>query len=181
MNNNFRVYLRALEPEDYKQSIKWRNDDEIWSTLVGPKYFVSSAYEKKWVEDSISNSQRNLKLAICLKENDEYIGNIYLDDIDYRNKNANYGIMIGEKAYWGKGIAKEAITLILHYAFMDLGLVRIQGIYLVTNMASINACKRCGFKEEGVLRKAVFKNGQYQDLKIMSIIREDFDQLYNKK
>lgn len=180
MNDNFRVYLRALEPDDYKKSIKWRNDDEIWSTLVGTKYFVSSSYEKKWVEDSISNSQRNLKLAICLKENDEYIGNIYLNDIDYKNKNANYGIIIGEKSYWGKGIAKEAIILILHYAFMDLGLMRIQGRYLVNNMASINACKRCGFKEEGILRKAVFKNGEYKDLQVMSIIREDFDELHNK-
>ena len=77
MNNEFRIYLRALELDDYKKSIKWRNDDDIWSTVVGSKYFVSSVYEKKWVEDSIFNTQKDLKLAICLKENDEYIGNIY--------------------------------------------------------------------------------------------------------
>ena len=50
--SEFRVYLRALEPEDYKTSIKWRNDDEIWSMVVGPKYFVSTAYEKN-AEDAI--------------------------------------------------------------------------------------------------------------------------------
>ena len=43
---------------------------------------------KKWVADSIVNSSKNLKLAICLKENDKYIGNIYLTDIDYKNRNA---------------------------------------------------------------------------------------------
>lgn len=181
MNQDFRIYLRALEPDDYKVSIKWRKDDEIWTTVVGPKYFVSSAYEKQWVEDSILDSSKNIKLAICLKENDKHIGNVYLTDIDYRNRNAIYGIMIGDKSYWGKGIAKEAISLILHYAFMDLGLIRVEGIYLTKNLASINAAKKCGFKEEGILRKAVFKNGDYQDLKIMSIIREDFDELYNKK
>ena len=46
MNKEYRVYLRAFEPEDYKTSIKWRNDDEIWQQLGGVKYFVSEAYEK---------------------------------------------------------------------------------------------------------------------------------------
>ena len=46
MNKEYRVYLRAFEPEDYKISIKWRNDDEIWQQLGGVKYFVSEAYEK---------------------------------------------------------------------------------------------------------------------------------------
>ena len=40
-----RVYLRALEPADYKTSIKWRKDDAIWNMLGGTKYFVSEAYE----------------------------------------------------------------------------------------------------------------------------------------
>lgn len=78
---NERVYLRALEPDDYKTSIKWRNDDVIWEMLGGTKYFVSSAYEKKWVEDTIYNS-KDVKLAICLCENDRYIGNVYMTNID---------------------------------------------------------------------------------------------------
>lgn len=180
MYQNYRVYLRALEVEDYEKSIKWRKDEEIWSKVVGTKYFVSSEYEKKWVTEAIFESSKNIKLAICLKENDEYIGNIYLTNIDWKNRNACYGIMIGEKEYWGKGLAQEALTLILEHAFMDMGIVRVYARYLKDNLASINAAKKCGFKEEGILRKAVFKNGDYQDIKIMSIIREDFDQLYNK-
>ena len=135
---------------------------------------------KKWVADSIVNSSKNLKLAICLKENDKYIGNIYLTDIDYKNRNAGYSIIIGEKEYWGKGLAKESLMIILTHAFINLGLVRVYARYLKDNLASINVAKKCGFKEEGILRKAVFKNGEYHDLNIMSIIREDFDQLYNK-
>lgn len=41
-----RIYLRALEIDDYRISIKWRKDDQIWNMLGGPKYFVSEAYEK---------------------------------------------------------------------------------------------------------------------------------------
>lgn len=135
---------------------------------------------KKWVADSIVNSSKNLKLAICLKENDKYIGNIYLTDIDYKNRNAGYSIIIGEKEYWGKGLAKESLMIILKHAFINLGLVRVYARYLKDNLAPINVAKKCGFKEEGILRKAVLKNGEYQDIKIMSIIREDFDQLYNE-
>jgi len=41
----YRVYLRAFESEDFKTSVEWRNDDEIWSMHGGRKYFVSSAYD----------------------------------------------------------------------------------------------------------------------------------------
>lgn len=180
MENNYRVYLRALEIDDYKKSIKWRHDDDIWSSVVGPKYFVSSEYEKKWIENTIINSDKNLKLAICLKENDEYIGNIYLTDIDWKNKNAEYAIMIGEKKYWGKGLGQEAIMLIVIHAFLEMGLIRIQSRYLTSNIASIKAAQKCGFKQEGILRRAIFKKGIYQDIQIMSIIREDFDKLFYK-
>ena len=43
---NFRVYLKAFEPDDYKTTIKWHNDNEIWNMVGGTKYFVSMEYEK---------------------------------------------------------------------------------------------------------------------------------------
>lgn len=64
-----RVYLRAFEPDDYKTTIKWRKDDKIWDMLGGTKYFVSEAYEKQWIENTIFNS-KDVKLAICLVENE---------------------------------------------------------------------------------------------------------------
>ena len=75
-----RVYLRAFEPDDYKISIEWRRDPQIWSMLGGTRYYVSSAYEKKWVEDTIAQT-KDIKLAICLIENDLYIGNVYIPNI----------------------------------------------------------------------------------------------------
>ena len=53
MFKGFRVYLRALEIDDYKISIKWRRDDEIWNMVVGPKYYVSEAMRRNGVEDAI--------------------------------------------------------------------------------------------------------------------------------
>ena len=180
MFENFRVYLRALEPDDYKTSIKWRNDDEIWSMVVGPKYFVSEAYEKKWVEDSIFNNSNKLALAVCLKESNEHIGYVYLNNIDWKNRVCSFGKLIGNKRHWGKGYAQEMTILMLYHAFYVLGMVRVEARQLLSNKGSTRVNEKCGFKTEGVLRKAVFKDGRHQDLNLMSIIREDFDEVLKK-
>ena len=112
---NTRIFLRALEPNDYLVSINWRNDDEIHKMVGGTKYFVSSAREKKWVEEAIFSNDR-VVLAICLKDNNKYIGNIMLQEIDYINRSAHVPILIGDKAEWNKGYATEARMLMLKFA-----------------------------------------------------------------
>jgi len=173
----FRVYLRALEPEDYKVSIRWRKDEEIWDMLVGRKYYVSEEYERQWVLDVIQGKYEKVVLAVCLKENDSYIGNVYLNDIDWFNKNARSGKLMGERKYWGKGYGTEATILLLFYAFYDLGLERIESRQLTSNTVSEKVLQKCGYKTEGIMRKAVYKNGEYRDLNLMSVIREDFDKM----
>ncbi len=176
MFDNFRVYLRALEPDDYKTSIKWRNDDEIWNMVGGPKYFVSEAYEKKWVEDAIFSSSK-ISLAICLKENNEYIGNAYITDIDWINRSADAQLMIGEKKYWSSGLATEAWLLQLHFAFYERGFNRIWAHILEDNIGSRRICEKCGYKKEGILRESVYKNGMYKNQIVMSVLRKEFDDI----
>ena len=180
MFDNFRVYLRALEPNDYKTSINWRNDDEIWEMVVGPKYYVSEVYEKKWVEDAIFHSANKLTLAVCLKRTKEHIGYVYLNNIDLKNRSVSTGKIIGEKRYWNHGLGTEVTMLILYHAFNVLGLERVESRQLLSNIASIKAYEKCGFKTEGIMRKAVYKDGVQQDLNLMAVIREDFDEVLKK-
>ena len=165
-----RIYLRALEPEDYKVSIQWRKDDEIWDMLGGTKYFVSEAYEKEWVLNTIHNS-KDIKLAICLKDTNQYIGNAYLTDINYINRTANSHILIGEKDFWNKGYAKEALLDLLAFAFKERGLNRVSALVLEDNIASIRMLEKCGYIQEGVMRQSVFKNGKFKNQVIMSILK----------
>ncbi len=178
--NGFKVYLRALEPDDFKISVNWRRDDEIWDMVIGPKYYVSEAYERKWVEEAIFGAPNRFVLAVCLKENDELIGYVHLKNIDWQNRSANFAKLIGKKECWGKGIATEATLLMLYHGFIVLGLERIQARQLRSNFGSIRVEEKCGFKNEGIMRHAVFKNGEYQDLNLMSIIREDFYNLIDQ-
>lgn len=168
-----RIYLRALEPDDYKTSIKWRKDDRIWDMLGGPKYFVSEAYEKKWVEDTIFNS-RDVKLAICLIENDKYIGNVYMTNIDEINRSCHSHVLIGDKDYWGKGYVREALTKAIEYMFNERNIHRIQANVLESNVQSLKMHEKCGYKVDGLLREAVFKGGKYQNQYVLSLLRDDF-------
>lgn len=168
-----RIYLRALEIDDYKISIKWRKDDQIWNMLGGPKYFVSEAYEKKWVEDTIFNS-KDVKLAICLIENDKYIGNVYMTDIDEINRSCNSHVLIGDKNYWGKGYAREALLKAIKYMFEERNIHRIQANVLESNELSLKMLKKCGYKVDGLLRDAVYKSGRYQNQYVLSLLKEEF-------
>lgn len=177
---NEKVYLRALESDDYKISIAWRQDPEIWSMLVGRRYFVSEQIEKQWIESTYNNSKQ-VALAICDLETNKYIGNIYLKNIDYFNKSASSAKLIGDKNFWGKGYGTEATLLMLYHAFYDLGLERVESRILSSNKASIRVQEKCGYQVEGILRKAAFKAGELQDIVIMSVLKNDFFEILESR
>ena len=172
-----RIYLRALELEDYKISSNWRKDDDIWEMVVGPKYNVSTEIEKKWIADTIFNKDKTI-LAICLNGSNKYIGNIILSDIDWINRSASSSIMLGDKEEWNKGYAVEAEMLFLNFFFSERGLNRINCSILESNKASIKMHQKCGYKIEGTKRQAIYKGGQFIDLHILGLLREDFEPIY---
>ena len=139
-----KVYLRAFELDDYKISTKWRNNRDITNSLGGNYFFVSSEREKKWIENSINNDKNNIRLAICLKENNEYIGNVNLININWINRNAEFSIFIGEKKDWGKGYATESTKLMLNFGFNQRNLHRIYLTVLENNKVAIHIYEKLG-------------------------------------
>lgn len=168
-----KVYLRAQEPEDYKVSIAWRKDAAIWPLLGGTKYFVSEAYEKKWVENAIFGGN-DIKLAICDSETDTYIGNSQLNKIDKINRSADIGILIGDKQYRRGGRGTDAVRQMLSYAFGELGLHRITALILEENTASRRTFSKLGFTEEGMYRDSVFKGRKYRNQVIISLLDYEY-------
>lgn len=174
---NYCLYLRAFEIGDEKITHQWRADEKVTSMLVGRKYFVSPDYERKWINDAIFSSGNSLKLAVCIKNTHQHIGNVYLDNIDHFNQNAMFSLMVGENSLWGKGIGTEMTMLMLYHAFYEMNLKRVYSYQLIDNIGSIKVHTKCGFQQEGILRKAVFKHGELVDLNIMGILKEDFDEI----
>lgn len=170
-----KVYLRAFEPEDYKLINKWRQDEEYQKLTGGNKFYISSERDKKWVEEKIHNDRNETYWAICVKENNEFIGFMGINDFDWINRKAKWHtLVIGKKKYRNIKYTLDAILLMLDHAFNQLDFHRIYGYYLQENKASIMLGKMVGFKIEGTLREAVFKNGKHHDLLAISILKEEY-------
>lgn len=176
-----RLYLRAFEVEYYKTINAWRQDPEIFDKTGGNVLFISSERDKKWIEEKILNSENNLYLAICLNETNELIGYSSIINIDWRNRNAEWGgIVIGNKNLWNGGYATEAADLMLRYVFFEMGLHRFYGHWLESHTASIRMGEKLGFKKEGRLRDSVFKHNQFHDQIIMALFKKEFEAMHSK-
>ena len=174
--NKLNTYLRALEIDDYMKIHKWRQDPEIARNFGGIPLFSSSENEKKWVENKIFDKE-NVCCAICLKEKNEFIGCIFLNNIDYHNRTGHVPIFMGEKKHWGKGYATEARVLMLYYAFFKRGLNRVWARVLEDNIAALKMLERTGYKKEGLLRKSSFKDGRYVNEVYLGVLKEDFEKV----
>lgn len=179
MKKLIRVYLRALEPEDYLLLHKWRNDPEIGAYFSGTRLFTSTMNEKKWIEEKIFDKS-SVSCAICIKETDEFIGCVFLNSIDLLNRSGHCPTFIGTKEHWGKGYATDARVLILKHAFHDKGLERIWAHVHEDNIGSLRMLEKCSFKREGILRKASYVNGVFKNFVVLSILRDEFQTLLSQ-
>jgi diamine N-acetyltransferase len=137
------VTIRPLVEEDAYTSVKWRNDPEVFK-FTGNTYKtkITIDNELEWIRKVMANPA-DYRCAILA--DDVYVGNIYLTDIN--DGKAQYHIFIGDKKYWGKGIAKQASLLILEYAFNVLKLDEVYLRVRKENTSAYNLYLRLGFKD----------------------------------
>lgn len=170
------VLLRPIERSDISYFLKWFNDPEVIQYL-GLYLPMTEMSEEKFIEElGTMRATSDVILVIEVIEGDSTkpIGNCGLHQIDAKDHNAIFGIVIGEKDYWNKGYGPEAARLLISYGFQQLNLHRISSTALAFNQGSVTLHKKVGFREEGRLRQAMFKNGQYHDLVQFGILREEW-------
>ena len=165
--------LRELDSRDLAEINSWRNDPELISHLGAPYRYINQRVDQEWFENYMRSRSTNVRCSI-VDENDELYGLISLTGIDQLNQCAELHLMIGDIAKRGKGVGTFAVKEILHHAFYNLNLHRIELSALATNTVSCRLYEKCGFKMEGTKRKVVFKNGEYIDMHMYSILREEY-------
>lgn len=104
-------------------------------------------------------------------EPQRHIGNIKLGPIDRRHKSAALGIAIGEREYWGRGLATQAIAAVVDRAFSALGLERVEAGFYADNLSSQRAFLRAGFVEEGRRQGARLCEGARMDEVLMGRLK----------
>lgn len=139
------VKIRPLEEKDAYTSVKWRNIPEIWKyTANSPKKKITIEDELNWIR-KVSADPKSKRFAILAEG--VYVGNIYLTDIDkYKGE---YHVFIGERSYWGKGIAKQASKQIIDYARNELKLKKVELGVSEENVGAIKLYESLGFKSYG--------------------------------
>jgi diamine N-acetyltransferase len=171
-----KVRLRAIERDDIPRFVRWLNDREVTQFLLinSP---LSKVMEEKWFDQQVETPPTQGQVfAIETLVNEEWvhIGNCGLHNIEPVNHCAEFGIFIGEKAYWNQGFGTEATRLVLKHGFEDLNLHSIYLNVYSTNPRARKAYEAAGFVQEGVQREAVFKNGRFIDLILMSILQSEW-------
>ena len=169
-----RVILRPLAAGDVEGNyVSWLNDPAVNAHNSHHVFPYTRAQALNYVE-SVSADTHNLVLAMVAKDSGTHIGNISLQKIDPISKTGEFAILIGEKEYWGKGIATEAARLLLRHGFQTLNLHRIYCGTSSTNTAMQKLAKTLGMKQEGVRREAQYKNGAYADTIEYGLLKDEF-------
>ena len=167
------VRLRAITTADLPMLVGWRNDPEIKGLLGGWSFPASLEAEQEWFAKA-RQDQSTQRLAIEVLEDFRYVGNIGLYDIDWKDRKAEYGILIGDKSAWGRGYGLDASNALLSYAFRELNLHRVSLKVLAQHRRAIRLYEKIGFREEGRLREDTFRGGAYQDSLLMAILASEF-------
>lgn len=170
-----RVRLRGAERSDLEKFVEWINDPEVTAglTLFLP---MSSVDEEKWFETAMQKTQEEKPLVVDIKDGDNWrlIGNSSFFDFDWVARSAEVGIMLGDKSIWNQGYGTETMTLLLRHGFGTLNLNRVYLRVYSENKRAIRTYEKVGFVHEGSMRQAVYKNGTYNDILFMSVLREEW-------
>jgi diamine N-acetyltransferase len=148
-----RISLRALESSDVELLYKWENDVAIWrvsNTRTPFSKYILASYIKSSDKDIWESKE--LRLVI---ENQEQkpIGTIELFDFDPYHNRAGLGIVIFEKSDRRKGLATEALQLIMDYALNELGVFQLYVNVAGSNRASLLLFEKLGFQLSGVKKR----------------------------
>jgi len=173
------INLRPLKKEDLDEIMRWINNLEVTKYLNSFLFPVSRMEEEKYLEKMMSKNNEQKNMVIENKKS-HYIGQITLDHIDWKNRNAELGVVIGNKKNWGKGFGTEAIELLLEYGFHHMNLYNIYLWVFEYNKRGIRCYEKCGFKKDGALRKCHFFQGKFHNAFLMSILRDEFYSVHHE-
>lgn len=168
-----KIFLRALEPEDLAFVYALENDEQIWevsNTQTPYSRFLIRQYLENAHQDIYEAKQ--LRLAICRNDTAVAIGLIGLFDFDPKNKRAGVGIIIQDERNRHSGYGKEALGLVIGFAFEQLQLHQLYANISTENTASLSLFATFGFEKIGVKKDWNFTGNRFHDEALFQLIKK---------
>jgi N-acetylneuraminate synthase len=168
-----RVYLRPLDEGDTDTVVRWRNSPSIYREFFAER--PPSREEHELFMAHLRAKGDRQEFIIVLADGEVPVGQIGLSHIDRTRGEAEYGILIGEPEFCGKGIAREASELILRHAFKDLGLRHVVLNLFKDNLRAYQLYLRLGFAEIPGSAAERLKDGALRPTVAMFLDRKDWE------
>lgn len=166
-----RVTLRALEQSDVDTLRPFFQDmaslDYYLPTTARP---LNRRQLEKLLDDW-NDGQESFVFAV--QSDHQLVGLINLDGVDWPNGHAEIGIALTLPEARGKGLAREAMQLMLQFAYLELGLHRLFARIIEDNAPSIRLFKSLDFRPEGVMKEHVYRHGHYRNMLIYGHLRTE--------
>jgi [ribosomal protein S5]-alanine N-acetyltransferase len=167
------ITLRPLDISDAEPVFALFSDPEAMRYWSYPPYTeISQAEERLQRDIAAAAAQEWLPWGITLENT--LIGTVTLHDLNLMQGRAEIGYMLG-RSHWGKGLAREAVTLAIDYAFGPLGLRRLEADIDPRNLASEKFLERLGFQKEGYLRERWQVGGEISDTALFGLLKRDWE------
>lgn len=163
------VCIKSVEETDLQFLAELRNSG-TWKYL-GSIDFTNKVKQLEWWKNSSLDKSKSYFTLWSI--NDERIGFVRIDEIDHFNKSIRIGGDIHPN-FRSQGYGTRMYTLLLHYCFEQLNMHRVWLFVLDYNDRAMNLYKKMGFKEEGIQREAIFRDGAYHDYVMMSILASEY-------
>jgi len=169
-----RLLLRKVTLEDVEDIFAYGSKEEVTKYVTWDRH-RSLADTEEFVR-FVLNQYENNKVSpwgIEYKENGRLIGTIDFVSWQPKHHTAEIGYVVSPD-YWGKGIGTEAAKKVIEFGFENMDLVRIQARCFIANIGSSRVMEKAGMSFEGISRKVAFIKGEHHDLKVYSILRDEF-------
>jgi RimJ/RimL family protein N-acetyltransferase len=171
-----KVTLRAVEKEDQETLWRWWNYLEVELAGGGDFPLLISLERLRTRFEREEREGARDKTDFMIETGGASIGHCGLFHADLTARHCELGIHIGEKDYWGRGYGREAVGLLLDYAFRIRNFRRVWLEVHAANERAIRAYRACGFVEEGRMREHVWLDGRYVDNVIIGVMREEWQE-----
>jgi len=168
------IELRDLQPSDKEYFFSWIKDKDVIKYSLARFQKMNSNDEISAWFDILLTDKSSYNKAIVDSKNKKLIGHAGIANISATNLSGEYFIFMGDKSYHRNGIGTFITKEIVKSGFQELRLNRIMLTVSEKNVGAIKAYKNANFKTEGIMRQAFYRDGNFHDKIIMSILKDEW-------
>jgi ribosomal-protein-alanine N-acetyltransferase len=166
------VELFLLTPDKVSDAyVAWLADPDV-NRYLESRFAVQSRASVEAYVAQLLVSENDIFFGIRDRLNGRHVGNLRLGPINRSHRRAEIGIVVGDRAAWGRGIASNALTVLAAIARLELGLWKLAASCYLANEGSRRAFEKAGFKIEAIRPSDLLLDGEPHDVVQMGLLLE---------